>query len=190
VVGFFWNILLVAVRYVNRLKISAFFLLTSTSSAIFLLVKWILQNKRVSLSIFEKKCSSILNCKFSKPPPNPVDPANAEKGGKWDEINVLKLRAFGRYEIIITAALHDTISIKETWSCRSSHDIHTSPLLVNCSDVFCSLFLQQYFSPDIFTLLLPSLWVTSYLLYCFHIELLTSLSIYQVFFLPKSLKFW
>ena len=55
VVGFFWNILLVAVRYVKPLlSFPPFFFLTSVSSAITLLVKWVLQNTRVRLSIFGK----------------------------------------------------------------------------------------------------------------------------------------
>ena len=64
VVGFFWNILLVGIRYVETdLNFYLFFSL-QPPSAVSLLVKWIMQNKRVSLSIFEES-SSILNYNFT-----------------------------------------------------------------------------------------------------------------------------
>ena len=63
VVGFFWNILLVAVRYVETVLNFFLFFSLQLFSAISLIIKWILQNGRVSLSIFEES-SSILNYNF------------------------------------------------------------------------------------------------------------------------------
>ena len=106
VVGFFWNILLVAIRYVKTFK-KFYFFLTSASSAIFLLVKWVLQNKRVSSSIFEK--CFILNHNF----PQASTRESRSMSRRWREINVLKLRAFERYD--------HRLAWYQQWSCRFSH---------------------------------------------------------------------